>query len=174
MKEAPEVSARNRAAWRRWLAKNHATSGPVWLVFAKKDSGLASVDYEEAVLEALCFGWIDSLVRRRDEKTYAQLFSPRKKGSNWSASNRARIERLEREGLITDAGRAVIDFDASAPPPERPGASMPVELARLLEDHRDEKAFFESLAPSHRRATLGRRNGGRTAGGRPAGLRGRW
>lgn len=104
----PTVAARTRAVWRAWLRRHHRTSPGVWLVYHKKYSATPSVTYEEAVQEALCYGWIDSLVRAMDEDRYRQLFTPRKPGSTWSASNKRRVERLLEEGRMRPAGLATI------------------------------------------------------------------
>ena len=100
--------AKDRKAWRRWLEKNHAKAPGVWLVYYKKDSDKTRVPYADAVEEALCFGWIDSTQRPRDEESSMQLFTPRKPKSNWSRLNKERVEKLEKEGLMTDAGREKI------------------------------------------------------------------
>jgi uncharacterized protein YdeI (YjbR/CyaY-like superfamily) len=100
---------RSRAAWRKWLAAYHASNAGVWVVFAKKHTGLQTVSYPEAVEEALCYGWIDTTLKPIDEQFYAQLFTPRKPRSTWAASNKARVERLIADGLMTDAGLAVIE-----------------------------------------------------------------
>ncbi|HZJ55019.1 MAG TPA: bacteriocin-protection protein, partial [Myxococcaceae bacterium] len=84
----------DRAAWRIWLEENHARDAGVWLVSFKKATGKPRLEYEEAVEEALCFGWIDSTVRTLDEQRAMQLFSPRKARSPWSGSNKIRVERL--------------------------------------------------------------------------------
>jgi uncharacterized protein YdeI (YjbR/CyaY-like superfamily) len=99
----------NRAAWRAWLAENHATSQGIWLIYYKKKSGKPRVSYDAAVEEALCFGWIDSLPNKLDEERYMQLFTPRKPKSGWSALNKKRIEALIRDGLMMPAGLAKIE-----------------------------------------------------------------
>jgi uncharacterized protein YdeI (YjbR/CyaY-like superfamily) len=99
---------RSRAAWRQWLTDHHASSPGVLIVFAKKHTGLATVSYNDAVEEALCFGWIDTTLNPIDDTFYAQLFTPRKPRSTWAASNKARVERLIAAGLMTDAGLAAI------------------------------------------------------------------
>jgi uncharacterized protein YdeI (YjbR/CyaY-like superfamily) len=99
---------KSRAAWREWLEKNHGTSSGIWLVYAKKHTGLPSVSYEDAVLEALCFGWIDSLMKSIDDRFHMQMFTPRKPKSAWSATNKARVARLIKTELMTPAGLAAI------------------------------------------------------------------
>lgn len=104
------VEVADRAAWRKWLAKRHQQRDAIWLVFHTKTSHGTSPSYDEAVEEALCFGWIDSTVNRLDEQRTVQLFAPRKPRGTWSASNKERVARLEREGLLAPAGIAAIDL----------------------------------------------------------------
>lgn len=94
------VVAPDRETWRTWLEANAASGRAVWLVFAKKGSGRTSITCDEAVEEALCFGWIDSKAKPIDDRTYMQYFSPRKPASVWSKRNKARLERLTAAGLM--------------------------------------------------------------------------
>jgi uncharacterized protein YdeI (YjbR/CyaY-like superfamily) len=105
----PEFMATNRTEWRAWLADNHETAPGVWLVTYKKASGKPHLPYEELVEEALCFGWIDSKGNKVDEERTKLLMTPRKRGSGWSRPNKARIERLIANGLMTPAGLAKIE-----------------------------------------------------------------
>jgi uncharacterized protein YdeI (YjbR/CyaY-like superfamily) len=107
--DAPHVQADERAAWRAWLSANHAASGGAWLVTWKPSSGRGSLDYEAAVEEALCFGWVDSTGGRVDEERGKLYFAPRKSRSAWSASNKARVARLIVDGRMTPAGMAAIE-----------------------------------------------------------------
>ena len=104
-----QVHVETVAAWRRWLAANHARADGVWLVSWKPATGRPRVAYEAAVEEALAFGWIDSKGRSLDDERTMQWFSPRRPGSGWAGTNKERILRLERDGRMTAAGRAVID-----------------------------------------------------------------
>jgi uncharacterized protein YdeI (YjbR/CyaY-like superfamily) len=108
MDELPRVRPKSRKAWRDWLQKHHATSTGVWLVYAKKHSRLPSLTYNDAVEEALCFGWIDSKINPIDDTFYRQVFTPRKLKSAWSALNKTRVDRLLAAGLMTPAGLAVV------------------------------------------------------------------
>ena len=107
--EADTFFAADRAAWRAWLAAHHGSATQVWLLLHKKHVGEPSVTYDEAVEEALCWGWIDGLTNRWDERSYAIRFTPRKPGSVWSESNVARVERMVAEGLMMPAGQALVD-----------------------------------------------------------------
>ena len=104
------VHASTRAEWRAWLAEHHATSTGVWLVIHKKNSVETGVGYEEAVEEALCFGWIDSKTQSLDETRFKQIFTPRKPRSVWSRSNKERVARLIEQGLMTPPGLAAIEL----------------------------------------------------------------
>lgn len=102
--------APSAAAWRQWLADNHDREKSVWLIIYKKQSGIDSVYYDEAVDEALCFGWIDSKANSRDEHSYYQYFARRKPKSGWSRVNKEKIERLLSEGRMAPAGLKMIDL----------------------------------------------------------------
>lgn len=99
---------RSRRAWRGWLAKNHDQVKEIWLAYYKKGCGKTSVTHEEALEEALCFGWIDSIICRLDEERYAQKYTPRNLKSIWSAANKARIETLVAAGRMAAPGLAKI------------------------------------------------------------------
>src|SRR5512136_1516285 len=94
----------NRGSWRTWLQNNHALSTGVWLAVSKKKSSTPAVLYDEAVEEALCFGWIDSQLQKSDKDSYFLWMSPRKPGSIWSLNNKQRIEKLMEKDLMTVAG----------------------------------------------------------------------
>ena len=105
----PQVYAADRAAWCSWLETHGESSAAVWLVYYKKDSGLASITWNEAVEEALCFGWIDSKAKPIDDLRYRQYFSPRKPKSVWSKINKASVERLVADGLLREPGLRAIE-----------------------------------------------------------------
>jgi len=97
------------AEWREWLAGNHDSATEQWVVLAKKGTvEPTSLSYEEAVREALCYGWIDGLTRRRDDATYVQRYTPRRSRSSWSARNLARVEELRQAGRMQPAGLAAV------------------------------------------------------------------
>jgi uncharacterized protein YdeI (YjbR/CyaY-like superfamily) len=103
-----QIKAGNRSIWRAWLEMNHCQVRSIWLVYYKKNSGQPSVTYSEAVEEALCFGWIDSMVRPLDANCWKQLFTPRKAKSVWSKLNKARVDKMIKAGLMTGAGMAAV------------------------------------------------------------------
>jgi uncharacterized protein YdeI (YjbR/CyaY-like superfamily) len=153
-----EVVAKDREAWRRWLERHHATSDGVWLLVAKKRSGLPSVTYEEAVEEALCFGWIDAKSNALDDRRYKQWMARRKQGSGWAASNKRRVERLIAEGRMAPAGlRAIEDAKADGSWTKLDGIEaleVPNDLARALKRHPNARKHFDAFPPSARRAIL--------------------
>ena len=102
---------KSRQEWRDWLIEPHRDHKEIWLVYYKKTSGKTGISYDDAVEEALCFGWIDGAVKGIDVETYAGRFTPRRPRSPWSASNRARVARLLRAGQVTEAGLAVLPPD---------------------------------------------------------------
>jgi len=150
------LEARDRAEWRRWLARHHAKASEIWLVFHKVNAGGPTLSYDESVEEALCFGWVDSLIRRLDESRYARKFTPRKPGSRWSASNKARAEKMIGAGLMKPAGLALVEHakrsgewsGADAAPA---GASMTGELLEALAGNARARANFDRLPPSLRK-----------------------
>jgi uncharacterized protein YdeI (YjbR/CyaY-like superfamily) len=109
-KNAPSLYASNQAAWRQWLQERHLSEERVWLVIFKKESGVPSVTYSEAVDEALCFGWVDSAINKRDEASFYQYFARRNPKSNWSKVNKEKVARLTEAGLMRPAGQAMIDL----------------------------------------------------------------
>src|SRR6266566_4590991 len=147
------LEVRTRQQWRAWLEKNHASSAGVWLVFYKRHTGVKSIPYEDTVREALCFGWIDSLIKRLDDQRYALKVTPRQPNSKWSDLNRKRWIQLKAAGLLTSAGLLAKPTDNSyAPRPIVP--DLPVYIAKALKtDHKAWK-FFRELAPTHRRRFL--------------------
>ena len=106
----------DRKQWRDWLSENYSSASDIWLIQYKKKSGKASIPYSDAVEEALCFGWIDSIEKRMDDERFALRFTPRRPRSNWSQSNKERVRRLVAEGRMTIAGLAAA-ADILQPPP---------------------------------------------------------
>lgn len=102
--------AKDRAAWRAWLAENHVKEQSTWLQLYKKDADTPSVSYSEAVDEALCFGWIDSTVRKHDAQSRVQFFSKRNPKSNWSALNKRKVAYLIEQDLMTEAGLKMVEI----------------------------------------------------------------
>jgi uncharacterized protein YdeI (YjbR/CyaY-like superfamily) len=137
--------------WRQWLAEHHDAESEVWLVFYKRHSGRASIAYEDAVDEALCFGWVDSLIKRLDDARYARKFTPRKPDSTWSTANRKRYAYLKASGRLAPAGLQRPPTgrspDAAKPLPSK----VPSYIQEALRKHPAARSRFERLPPSHRR-----------------------
>ena len=150
MAELMTLEVRGRQEWRAWLEKHHTSSPGIWLVFYKRHTGAKSIPYEDAVREALCVGWIDSLVKRLDDDRYALKFTPRQATSKWSDINRKRWVELKAAGLLTSAGLAAAPTDNTyAPRPVVP--DLPAYIAKALKANPKAWKFFQELAPTHRR-----------------------
>ena len=158
LSQLEQLYVENRAAWRRWLSENCSRSPGIWLVFDKKASRPDRLAYGDAVEEALCYGWIDSLVRRIDDARYQQVFTPRKPTSTWSRVNKDRVARLIEQGLMDAPGMAAIErakangtwttLDAVE------DLVMPDDLAEALRRTAGAAAGFESFARSNRKVYL--------------------
>ncbi|MEC5192012.1 MULTISPECIES: YdeI/OmpD-associated family protein [unclassified Arthrobacter] len=161
--ELEELLVKDAAQWRDWLQQHHAHSPGVWLVLHKKGGSVTELDYEAAVQEALCFGWIDGQGRRRDEHSSFQRMTRRGPKSMWSARNVARIGRLETADKMTPAGRAAVDsakadgrweaaYSGSAT------AEVPEDLAAAIAAEPRAQAMFEVLTSVNRYALIYRTN----------------
>ena len=152
------VTAPDRATWRAWLLANHATKPGVLLVMARRRGSAECVAYDEAVEEALCFGWIDGRQVPQDAAMIRQHFAPRRLGGTWARSNKERVARLEREGRMTEAGRRVIAAamaDGSwAALDEIDALTVPEDLAAALEGNPEAAVRFAGFSPSVRRGYL--------------------
>ena len=158
--ELTELVVPNQSAWRKWLDTHHARPDGVWLVLAKKGTTKpTNLSYDQALEEALCHGWIDGQVRRRDEATYRQRFTPRRPRSGWSKRNTEKAERLLAEGRMHPAGlaemqRAKDDGRWQAAYSGSAEIEVPPELAAALADEPKAKATFEKLSRQNRYAIL--------------------
>ena len=157
--DAPHVHADDRATWRAWLEANHATARGAWLVTWRSRSGRVHLDYEAALEEALCFGWVDSTGGHVDDERGKLYFAPRKPRSVWAASNKARVERLIDEGRMAPAGLAAIErakangsweiLDSA----ER--LEVPEDLTAALQARPPAAVNFAAFPPSARKMLLG-------------------
>ena len=161
MKISQTFIARDGAEWRAWLAANHDKEKEVWLVYFKAASGQTGIDYETSVEEALCYGWVDSIIQKIDEQSYARKFNPRRPGSYWSASNKKRMEKLIGEGRMTPVGLAKYDPQAPESVSEpaqkirRGESAIPEEVLQGLKASSRAWETFQRLAPSHQRQYIG-------------------
>jgi len=156
--EKTRLYAYDRKEWRRWLEANHDTSSGVWLVCFKKKSSKRGVFYDEAVEEALCFGWIDSKANALDEESYIQLFSPRRPESPWSKLNKLRVNKLVEQSHMTQEGLDVIEAS------KKDGSwyaydmieelRIPNDLEKVLSANQVADTHFKSLSKSSKKQIL--------------------
>jgi uncharacterized protein YdeI (YjbR/CyaY-like superfamily) len=160
MKELNELYFTSRNEWRQWLKKNHSKYTGIWFIYYKDHTGKPSIPYEDSVEEALCFGWIDSIIKKIDDDRYARKFTIRKNDSKWSELNKRRVNKLIKSGLMTEAGMQKINAAKSSgnwekviriPPFEDP----PPEFQAALEKNDLARNNFFNLANSYRRQYIG-------------------
>ncbi len=157
MERNSEIYCTNRSEWRKWLTKNHNKEKEVWLIYYKKHTGKPRVSYDDAVEEAICFGWIDSTIQRMDDERYRQRFTPRNRDSKWSAHNVRRANKMIREGKIMKEGLALFEeWKATGKAPVsrenmREEPIPPHQLIQALKKNREALDHFNQLAPSHKR-----------------------
>ncbi len=156
--DAEQVEFATRDEWRAWLASHHDTSTGAWVVHFKKSARQTGPTYEDLIEEALCFGWIDGTARRVDELRTSLYFCPRRKGSVWAASNKARVERLIAGGRLAPAGQAAIDraqADGSWTILERSESlTVPGELSSAFDRYPGSRESFDAFAPSTRKQLI--------------------
>ena len=152
------VYARTRKTWRAWLQKNHQKEKSVWLIIHNKNSTTKCVNYEEAVEESLCFGWVDSIAKKRDDESHMQYFSQRKAKSNWSKSNKERVARLIEQGLMRPSGQAMIDLAKKSGTwtvlEKVQRSIIPEDLKILLLKNKIAEKYFQAFPPSSKRIIL--------------------
>jgi uncharacterized protein YdeI (YjbR/CyaY-like superfamily) len=154
------LTINNRKEWRAWLEANHATETEIWLVFHKKNTRIKSIAYNASVEEALCFGWIDSLIKKLDEERYARKFTPRKENSQWSATNIKRVEKIIEAGLMTEPGLRLVKAAKQSGRWDQPVRKtkmqfeMHPEFKAALAENPTAQQFFEKLAPTYQKQYL--------------------
>lgn len=161
--ELEELLVKDAAEWRAWLEQNHASSPGVWLVLHKKGGSVTELDYETALNEALCFGWIDGQGRRRDDESSFQRMTRRGSKSVWSARNVDRIGRLEAAGRMKEAGQAAVaaakaDGRWEAAYVGQAAAEVPEDLAAAIAADPAAQAMFDVLSSVNRYALIYRTN----------------
>ena len=149
------LEVRTHQEWRNWLQDHHSSESEIWLVFYKRHTGLDEISYGPAVEEALCFGWIDSIVRRLDDDRYARKFTPRNSDSKWSTINRRRYADLKARGLLAAPGLERPPTSRSGDAPRPSVSVIPQYIERRLKANPRAWEYFEQLAPSYRRAYIG-------------------
>lgn len=171
-----ELLVPDAAAWRAWLEENHATSPGVWLILHKKGGTVTSLDYPAALDEALCFGWIDGQLRRRDDQSSFQRMTPRRPRSIWSARNVGHIARLEEAGKMTDAGRAAVaaakaDGRWDAAYGGQADVEVPPDLAAAIAANPAAQAMFDVLTRTNLFSLVYRTNSAKQAATRERRIR---
>ncbi|NIO38118.1 hypothetical protein GTO27_10515 [Candidatus Bathyarchaeota archaeon] len=160
MKIVDELYVVNRDDWREWLRKNHETEKEVWLIYYKKHTGRPSIPYGDSVEEALCFGWIDSTIKRIDDEMYTRKFTPRKAKSRWSEANKRRARKMKKEGKMAEAGSVKIrEAERSGEwfrtPSVREELVIPPYMKAALAKNRKALGNFNNLAKSYKRQYVG-------------------
>jgi uncharacterized protein YdeI (YjbR/CyaY-like superfamily) len=161
MKMHNTLDVTNRDDWRAWLEKHHDTEREAWLIYYKKHTGKPRIPYDDAVEEALCFGWIDSIVKRMDDEKYAQKFTPRKDKSKWSELNKRRAKKMIECGRMTEAGLAKVknidlnDAREAKPKPSRKELIIPHYIKEALEADGNVWRNFTNLAFSYKKQYIG-------------------
>ncbi len=150
----------NRDDWRAWLEKHHAIEKEIWLVLYKKHVRQPHLTYNDAVEEALCFGWIDNIGKRIDDEKFVLRFSPRKRGSIWAESNKRRVAKLIKQKLMTAAGLAAIkeakkNGEWKKATLREVKIQIPAELAKALCTNKKASSNFARLAPSYKKQLIG-------------------
>jgi len=153
-----EYYPKSRNEWRRWLQENHTLDTGIWLIIAKKESGLPTVPVNDAIEEALCYGWIDSVPNKIDSNYFKILFSPRNPKSKWSRINKERVEKLAKLGMLAPSGKKMIalakktgTWDALN---EVEQLQLPTDLKAAFSKNKIASGFFDSFPPSTKRGIL--------------------
>lgn len=155
---ASELYVSNRDDWRLWLSKNHDVEKEVWLIYYKQHTGKPSLSYDDSVEEALCFGWVDSIIKRLNDEKFARKFTPRTGKSTWSETNKKRVEKMTIKGKMTEAGLARIKeakengnwFKASVNMRYKKELVIPSYLKDALSINRKASVNFDKLAESYK------------------------
>lgn len=152
------IAARSANAWRNWLERNHQKERSVWLIIYRKESQVPSVYYDAAVDEALCFGWVDSKVNKRDGESYYQYFAQRNPKSKWSGINKEKVGKLEKAGKMTPAGQEMIRIAKAngnwAALDGVENLEVPADLARAFKADPAAASFWEAFPRSAKRGIL--------------------
>jgi uncharacterized protein YdeI (YjbR/CyaY-like superfamily) len=160
---ANELRVSSRAEWRSWLQKNHEIEKEAWLIYFKKHACEPSVPYDDSVEEALCFGWVDSIIKRIDDEKFARKFTPRTRKSTWSEANKKRVEKLIKEGKMTEAGLVAIrEAKESGKWLEKPVSAsykrelvLPSYFKKALATNRKASHNFNKMAESYKKNIVG-------------------
>ena len=160
MKITEKLHVTNRDEWQAWLKENHDTKKGVWLLYYKKHTGKSSIPYDDAVEEALCFGWIDSIIKKVDDEKFARKFTPRKGKSRWSELNKKRARKMMNAGKMTEAGITIVREAKKSGEwfkiaQARKELVIPSYIKEELAENKKALDFFNSLASSYKRNLVG-------------------
>jgi len=144
----------DRKNWRQWLVKNHKSQKEIWLIYYRKETGKPRISYDDAVLEALCYGWIDSIIKKIDEERFTQRFSPRKLSSELSQMNKERIWKLIKEKKMTKYGLEVISHVFNPKTDEINKFVIPKDIYKALRANKDAWKYFQKMPLSYRRIRI--------------------
>lgn len=149
MKITTTFYPKNREEWRKWLEKHHSTAKEIWLIYYRKSANKPRIPYDEAVEEALCFGWIDGQAKGIDEEKFAQRFTPRRKGSNWSELNKERVRMLIKKGKMTGAGLMAFPHEHKAS-----AVKIPTDVLKALKANKEAWENFQHFPESYKRVRI--------------------
>ena len=160
MDQLERIGFKNRNEWRNWLKENHAVAKGIWLIYYKKHTGKPTVYYNDAVEEALCYGWIDSIVKRIDNERYMQKFTHRNPKSSWSEINKQRVEKMITKGKMTEAGMRLVKIAKQNGKwneviKSQLNYTLSEDLLEILKKDKTAFATYEKLPPSHKKEYVG-------------------
>lgn len=141
----------NRKSWRKWLQKNHKNQKEIWLIYYRKETGIPRIPYDDAVREALCYGWIDSIVKKIDKERFSQRFSPRRSTSVLSQMNKERIRELIKEKKITKFGLKAVAHVFNHKTDEPNNFIIPPKIIKALRANKDAWKYFQRMPSSYQR-----------------------
>lgn len=144
----------NREKWHSWLSKNHKTESEIWLIYYYKKTGKPRISYDDAVMEALCFGWIDSILKKIDTERFAQRFSPRKPKSELSQMNKERIRELIKEKKMTEWGMKAIAHVFNEKTDRTDNFIIPLDILKKLKANKDAWEYFQKMPSSYQRIRI--------------------
>jgi len=155
MKKIEQIHFKDEKEFRKWLEKNHDREEGIWMLFYKKETGVENIEYDSAVEQALCFGWIDGMIKKLDNEKYLRRFTPRRRGSKWSSLNIKRAEKMIEQGNMTEKGMELFNSaqikDRNTPHDNE----ISGWVMEKIECNEKAYSFFKTLAPSYKKIYLG-------------------
>jgi len=155
MEITESLYVKTRTEWRKWLRKNYKTSKEIWLIYFNKDSGKERIPYDEAVEEALCFGWIDSTAKKVDHESFAQRFTPRNPKSSYSQLNKERLKLLLKQKKVVASTRKIL------PDIKNEKFIFPKDILNALKKNKEAWKNFQKFSDSYKRIRIGYLDGSR-------------